>query len=314
MLGYVVNRLISALGVIVLVSILVFIIIRLIPGDPITILLGENLSQDARDRLVEKWGLDAPIFMQYLRWAGNMATGDFGVSIRTQDNVALLMLDRLPATLSLAVAALTIAVVIGIPAGVIAAYRANSIFDGMAMLTALLGLCIPSFWLSLLLILLFSIKLDWLPVSGYVSPADSVSGWAQHLILPSLALGAGLAASISRMTRSAMLDALNQDYVRTARAKGLTERVTLFAHALKNAMLPIITVIGLQLGFLLGGAIVVEEVFSLPGIGRLLIFGISNRDYPLIQGVVMIFAVSFVLINLLVDLMYSVLDPRIRYR
>lgn len=313
MFRYLIGRLVSAVGVIILVSLLVFTIIRLIPGDPITILLGENLTEDSRDRLVQEWGLDDSIIVQYLRWAGHMLTGDFGASIRTQDAVAGLLVDRIPATVSLAALSLTIAVLIGVPSGVIAAYRANSAFDGMAMLTAMLGLCIPSFWLSLLLILLFSIKLDWLPVSGYVSPAESVSGWIQHLILPAVALGAGLAASISRMTRSAMLDALSQDYVRTARAKGLTERAALFAHALRNAMLPIITVIGLQLGFLLGGAIVVEEVFAMPGIGRLLIFGISNRDYPLIQGVVMIFAVSFIVINLLVDLLYSVFDPRVRY-
>lgn len=313
MFRYLVGRLVSAVGVIILVSLLVFTIIRLIPGDPITILLGENLTDEARDRLVKEWGLDDSIIVQYLRWAGHMLTGDFGASIRTQDAVAGLLVDRIPATVSLAALSLTIAVLIGVPSGVIAAYRANSAFDGMAMLTAMLGLCIPSFWLSLLLILLFSIKLNWLPVSGYVSPTESISGWIQHLILPALALGAGLAASISRMTRSAMLDALSQDYVSTARAKGLTERTALFAHALRNAMLPIITVIGLQLGFLLGGAIVVEEVFAMPGIGRLLIFGISNRDYPLIQGVVMIFAVSFIVINLLVDLLYSVFDPRVRY-
>jgi peptide/nickel transport system permease protein len=313
MLRYLINRLVAAVGVIILVSVLVFVIIRLIPGDPITILLGENLTDDARDRLVEKWGLDQPVYMQYLRWVGNIATGDFGASIRTQDNVASLLLERLPTTLSLATLSLLIAVLLGLPAGVIAAYRANTAIDGMAMVTALIGLCIPSFWLSLLLILLFSIRLDWLPVSGYVSPLESVSGWLEHLILPSLALGVGLAASISRMTRSAMLDALSQDYVRTARAKGLNEKAAVFVHALRNAMLPIITVIGLQLGFLLGGAVVVEEVFAVPGLGRLLIFGISNRDYPLIQGVVLIFAVSFVLVNLVVDLLYSVFDPRIRY-
>jgi peptide/nickel transport system permease protein len=310
---YIANRLVSALGVIVLVSILVFAIIRLIPGDPVTLLLGENLTDASRQQLISKWGLDQPVPLQYLRWAGRMATGDFGTSLSTQERVSALLLDRLPATLSLAFFALTLGVVIGIPAGMIAAYRANTVVDGVAMVTALLGLCIPSFWLALMLILLFSIKLDWLPVSGYVSPSTSVSEWFAHIIMPSIALGAGLAASVSRMTRSAMLDVLNQDYIRTARAKGLSERVTLVSHTLKNAMLPIITVIGLQLGFLLGGAVVVEEVFAVPGVGRLLIYGIGNRDYPLIQGVVMIFAISFILINLVVDLLYSALDPRIRY-
>lgn len=311
---YILKRLISTFGVIVLVSLLVFVIIRLIPGDPITVLLGENLTEESRARLVTKWGLDEPVAVQYVRWVGRMLTGDFGVSIRTQESVGQLLVERMPATLSLAVLSLLIAVVLGLPAGVIAAYRANTPFDGLAMISALVGLCIPSFWLSLLLILFFSIKLEWLPVSGYVSPSESITAWLEHLIMPSLALGLGLAASISRMTRSAMLDSLSQDYVRTARAKGLDERVTIFGHALRNAMLPIITVIGLQLGFLLGGAVVVEEVFSLPGIGRLLIFGINNRDYPLIQGVVMIFALSFVLVNLIVDLLYSVFDPRIRYQ
>lgn len=314
MTRYIARRLVSAAGVVVLVSILVFAIIRLIPGDPVSLLLGENLTDASRQQLISKWGLDQPVVVQYLRWAGRMATGDFGTSLSTQESVSSLLLDRLPATLSLAFFALTIGVIIGIPAGMIAAYRANTMVDGIAMVTALLGLCIPSFWLALMLILLFSIKLDWLPVSGYVSPRTSVTEWLAHIIMPSIALGAGLAASVSRMTRSAMLDVLNQDYIRTARAKGLSERVTLVTHTLKNAMLPIITVIGLQLGFLLGGAVVVEEVFAVPGVGRLLIYGIGNRDYPLIQGVVMIFAISFILINLVVDLLYSILDPRIRFQ
>jgi len=311
---YVASRLLSAAGVILLVSILVFAIIRLIPGDPVSLLLGENLTNEARDQLITKWGLDQPVVVQYLRWAVGMISGDFGTSLSTQESVASLLLERLPATFSLAFFALIIGVVIGIPAGMIAAYRANTMVDGIAMVSALVGLCIPSFWLALMLILLFSIKLHWLPVSGYVSPSTSITGWFTHILMPSIALGAGLAASISRMTRSAMLDVMNQDYVRTARAKGLSERVTLITHTLKNAMLPIITVIGLQLGFLLGGAVVVEEVFAVPGVGRLLIYGIGNRDYPLIQGVVMIFAVSFIMINLVVDLLYSLLDPRIRFQ
>jgi peptide/nickel transport system permease protein len=313
MIRYVLNRLISAAGVIVLVSLVVFALIRMIPGDPITIMLGENLTDDARNRLIEKWGLDQPVFVQYLQWAGRMVLGDFGDSIRTQDNVARLILERIPATISIGFAALLVAVAIGIPSGVLAAYKANTPIDGAAMVTAMIGLCLPSFWLSLLLIMLFSIKLDVLPVSGYVPITESVSGWLSHIVLPAFALGSGLAASISRMARTAMLDVLNQDYVRTARAKGLGERSTVFAHALRNAMLPIITVVGLQLGFLLGGAVVVEEVFAVPGIGRLLIFGISNRDYPLIQGVVIVFAASFILVNLLIDLLYPIFEPRIRY-
>lgn len=313
MIRYVLNRLVSAIGVMFLVSILVFSIIRLIPGDPITILLGDNLSEDARRALVEKWGLDRSVFLQYFEWVGNAITGDLGQSIRTQDEVFGLILDRLPATLTLSFAAMFIAIIIGVPTGIIAAYKSNTGLDRLAMLTALIGLCIPAFWLSLLLILLFSIRLDWLPVSGYVSPTDDLGGWLSHLVLPSMALGLGLAASISRMTRTSMLEVLSQDYIRTARAKGLAERAAILGHALRNAMLPIITVIGLQLGFLLGGAVVVEEIFAVPGLGRLLIFGISNRDYPLIQGVVLVFALSFILINLLVDVIYPLFEPRIRY-
>lgn len=313
MLRYVSHRLVMSGGVILLVSLIVFTLVRLIPGDPISILLAENLTVEVRDRLVTKWGLDQPGIVQYFRWLGNLARGDFGVSIRTQESVGGLIASRIPATLMLAFGSLLIAIAIGIPSGIIAAYRANTGLDYVATVVALVGLCVPSFWLALLLILLFSLKLNLLPVSGYVSPLDDPGAAFRHLILPSLALGLGLAASISRMTRSALLDVLSQDYVRTARAKGLAERVTLFGHALRNAMLPIITVVGLQLGFLLGGAVVVEEIFSLPGIGQLLIFGISNRDYPLIQGVVMIFALIFVFVNLGVDLMYSYFDPRIRY-
>ena len=313
MLRYVTQRLMMSAGVIVLVSLIVFTLIRLIPGDPISILLADNLSAEVRDRLIAKWGLDQPAVVQYGRWITNVAHGDFGVSIRTQESVAGLISERIPATVMLAIGALAIAVGLGIPAGIIAAYRTRTLVDYAAMLTALVGLCVPSFWLALLLILLFSLKLGLLPVSGYVSPLVDPMAAVRHLVLPSLALGLGLAASISRMTRSAMLDVLSQDYVRTARAKGLTERGTVFGHALRNAMLPIITVVGLQLGFLLGGAVVVEEIFSLPGIGQLLIFGISNRDYPLIQGVVLVFAAIFVLVNLTVDLTYSYFDPRIRY-
>lgn len=313
MIRYILNRAVSAAGVMVLVSILVFSIIRLIPGDPITILLGENLSEDARTAMIEKWGLNQPVFLQYFEWIGRAVTGDLGQSIRTQDDVGALIMQRIPATLSLAFASMVIAIVIGVPTGVIAAYRANTGVDRFAMLTALIGLCIPAFWLSLLLILLFSIQLNWLPVSGYVSPLTDFSGWLSHLALPSLALGAGLAASISRMTRTSMLEVLSMDFIRTARAKGVTEKTAVLGHALRNAMLPIITVIGLQLGFLLGGAVVVEEIFAVPGIGRLLIFGISNRDYPLIQGVVLVFAFTFILINLIVDVIYPIFEPRIRY-
>ncbi|ACZ38410.1 ABC transporter permease [Sphaerobacter thermophilus] len=313
MTRYIVQRLVQAVGVVLLVSVFVFALVRLIPGDPVSIMLGENLSPEVERELIRKWGLDRPIFEQYVAWLANLVRGDLGQSIRTQESVGQLIAARIPATSMLAVGAMIIAIGIGIPAGVVAAYRANTGLDYAAMLAALVGLCVPSFWLGLLLMLLFSLRLGWFPVSGYVSPLDDLGASLRHLVLPALALGVGLSASISRMTRSAMLDVLRQDYVRTARAKGLSERATVLGHALRNALMPTITVIGLQLGFLLGGSVVVEEIFGYPGVGQLLVFAINNRDYPLIQGVVMIFALTFVIVNLLVDLSYAYLDPRIKY-
>ncbi len=313
MVRYIIQRLIGAVGVLILISIIVFTMVRLIPGDPITIMLGENLTPEVKERLVQKWGLDRPVYLQYFSWMSNVVRGNFGDSIRTGESVSGLIADRIPATLILAGGALFIAILIGIPAGVIAAYRRNTWIDFGSMLVALGGLCIPSFWLGLLLMLLFSIRLNLLPVSGYVSPIEDPLQSLKHLIMPCLALGIGLSASISRMTRSAMLDVLDQDYVRTARAKGLSERATVLGHAMRNAMLPTITVIGLQLGYLLGGSVIIEEIFSYPGIGQLLIFAINNRDYSLVQGVILIFAVTFVMVNLLIDLSYAYLDPRIRY-
>ncbi len=313
MLRYIIRRLIQAVGVLILVSILVFFLVRLIPGDPIRLLLGEDLSPTVEQQLIQKWGLDAPLYEQYFLWMFNIVQGDFGQSIRTQEQIASLIGSRILPTMMLSAGAMLIAVCVGIPAGVVAAYKAKTGWDHIAMFFALIGLCVPHFWLALLLMLAFSLNLGWFPVSGYTSPFVDPVGALRHLILPCLALGIGLAASISRMTRSTMLDVLSQDYIRTARAKGLSERVTVFGHALKNAMLPTITVIGLQLGFLLGGAVVIEELFSYPGIGQLLIFAISNRDYPLVQSVVLVFASVFVMINLLVDISYAYFDPRIRY-
>jgi peptide/nickel transport system permease protein len=313
MTRYIVRRLIQAAGVLLLVSVLVFGLVRLIPGDPIRLLLGEDLSPSVEQQLIQRWGLDQPIYEQYARWLLDILQGDFGQSIRTQQDISALIASRILPTLMLASGAMLIAVSIGIPAGVVAAYKSGSGWDHFAMLIALIGLCIPHFWLALLLMLFFSLNLGWFPVSGYASPFNEPLQALRYLVLPSLALGIGLAASISRMTRSTMMDVLSQDYIRTARAKGLSERVTVFGHALKNAMLPTITVIGLQLGFLLGGAVVIEEMFSYPGIGQLLIFAISNRDYPLVQSVVLVFAAVFVLINLMVDISYAYFDPRIRY-
>src|SRR5690606_21890820 len=275
MTRYIVQRLVQAVGVVLLVSVFVFALVRLIPGDPVSIMLGENLSPEVERELIRKWGLDRPIFEQYVACLANLVRGDLGQSIRTQESVGQLIAARIPATSMLAVGAMIIAIGIGIPAGVVAAYRANTGLDYAAMLAALVGLCVPSFWLGLLLMLLFSLRLGWFPVSGYVSPLDDLGASLSHLVLPALELGVGMSASISRMTRSAMLDVLRQDYVRTARAKGLSERATVLGHALRNALMPTITVIGLQLGFLLGGSVVVEEIFGYPGVGQLLVFAIN---------------------------------------
>jgi ABC-type dipeptide/oligopeptide/nickel transport system permease component len=301
---YIFKRLWHAVYVMVGISMISFFFIHL-SGDPVMLMLPADASHQEIEELRERLGFNDPIPVQYLRFASNAVRGDFGESLYYHVPAMELILERLPASLELAVAAMVIALGVAVPIGIVSAVRRNSLLDMGSMLGALLGLSMPHFWLGIMLILLFSVKLGWLPTSGRGS-------WAQ-LIMPSLALGMGLMAMFARLTRSVMLEVLGQDYVRTARAKGLKERLVIGKHALKNALIPLVTVAGMQFGFLIGGTVIIETVFAWPGVGRLVVQAIFNRDYPLVQACVLVLAVIFVVVNLLVDLLYVYLDPRISY-
>ncbi|MDR7419501.1 MAG: ABC transporter permease [Armatimonadota bacterium] len=305
MVVYVARRLLHLVPVLLGISFLVFLLVHLVPGDPVRIMLQDVGSPEQVARVREQLGLDRPIYVQYVTFVVRAAQGDFGRSIHTRRPVAQEIRYRMPFTIRMAVAATLVAVALGIVLGAIAAMHHQSALDYGTMVIALAGVSLPSFWFGLVLILIFSLHLRWLPPTG----ADS----ALHLILPAITLGSGAAAIIARLTRSSMLEVLRQDYVRTARAKGVPERRMVYRHALKNAMIPVISIVGLQFASLLGGAVIVETVFGWPGIGRLAVDAIFNRDIPVIQAVVLVAAIIFVLVNLLVDLLYGWLDPRIRY-
>jgi peptide/nickel transport system permease protein len=330
---YFIKRLILTIPTLLGVSIIVFLLIHMIPGDPLDVMLGDRASEAARIAFTERLGLDQPLYIQYWRWFSNAITGDFGTSIRSNETVMSEILSRLPATIELTVVALFIAVVFGIFIGVTSARYRNSILDQTMIGFSLLGVSVPIFWLGMMMIFFFAVILGWLPVSGRMPMGVSMPGGTglylidtlvagkmnlfiealRHLIMPASALATVSLALITRVTRSGMLDVLSEDYVRTARAKGLPNRKVIYKHALKNAMIPVVTVVGLQFAKLMGGAILTETVFSWPGIGRLLITAISYRDYPMVQGIVFFVAFAFILINILIDLLYAYLDPRIRY-
>ncbi len=307
-----ITRLVSLVPILFGTSVVAFLLIRLVPGDPAIALLGMEADARAIAALRQQLSLDQPLVVQYFAWLGRILTGDFGRSIQGGRPVLPLLLGALGPSALLAVAALLISLVIAIPAGIVAATRRNSGADYAASFLALCGLSMPSFWLGVLLILAFSIYLPILPASGYVSPLVDPLGHLKHLILPALTLGAALAAATMRMTRAAMLEVLRADYVRTARAKGLPRRTVIWVHALRNARIPIATLLGIQFGQLLGGVVVTETVFSWPGIGKLTVDAIFARDYPVVQGAVLLTATLFVLINLVTDLLYTALDPRVR--
>jgi len=288
------------------ISLIIFTIVRVIPGDPGYIMAGPHATKDQVEQIRAQLGLDKHPVTQYIIFLQNLFRGDLGTSSRTGLPVTREIMARFPNTLLLALASILIATVFGVLAGIIAGVKQNSRFDYLSMLVALFGLSMPVFWLGLMLMLLFSIKLGWLPAVG----ADSL----KHLVLPAITLGANSTAIIARMTRSSMLEVIRLDYIRTARAKGLPEKLVLSRHALKNALIPVVTVIGLQTGTLLGGAVLTEIVFAWPGIGRLLVEAILSRDYPVVQGVVLVVATMFIFVNLVVDILYSYLDPRIRYQ
>jgi len=295
------------------VAFVVFLLLYLTPGDPAAILAGDAATSEDIAKIREKLGLDDPFLERFGQWLGRLVRGDLGVSIFTNLPVTHLIGQRIEPTLSLTFCTLVISVLVAVPMGVVAAARAGTWIDRVVMAFSVGGFSVPVFVLAYILIMVFSIELEWLPVQGYRPISEGLWEWARHLILPSLALGTVYIALIARMTRAAMLDVLAQDYVRTAQAKGLAPTAVLLRHALKNAAVPIATVIGIGIALLIGGAIVTETVFALPGVGRLTVDAILRRDYPIIQGVVLMFSAAYVLINLAVDLSYMFFDPRIRY-
>jgi ABC-type dipeptide/oligopeptide/nickel transport system permease component len=300
------GRLLWALPALWLIVTMVFLLIHIVPGDPVVQMLGEGARAEDVQQLRHALGLDLPLSVQYERYLAGVVHGNLGTSLRYQQPVLQVVLERYPATLELAFVALVVCILLAVPAGVIAAARQGRTTDHAISVISLLGLSMPNFALGPLLILLFSIEIGWLPVSG--------RGGIAHLVLPAATLGAALAAILVRMVRSAMLEELSSDYVRTARAKGLSERRVLLRHALPNALLPVVTIIGLQFGSLLAGTIVTEMIFSWPGIGRLAVDAIESRDYPLLQGCILVIAVSYVLVNLLTDILYAAVDPRVRFQ
>ncbi len=309
---YVLKRLVLSVPVLLLVSGIVFSLIHLIPGGPIDYLFAdETLTPEIRAQYERDLGLDRPLLIQYATWLGRVLRGDLGNSIQMGRPILDLIWERVPATLLLAVAAISVCVLIAIPAGVIAAIKRHTSYDYLLMTSAIFGISIPHFWLGILLILFFSVFLDVLPSSGYRALFSDPLGSLEHLILPSITLGTGMAAIVARMTRSEMLEEMGQEYVRTARAKGMPERRVIFRHILKNAMVPTITILGIQFGRLMGGMVVVEHVFAWPGLGSLVVDAVYSRDYPMVQGLVLTFAVIAVSINMTVDVLYRYVNPRI---
>jgi peptide/nickel transport system permease protein len=312
--GYVVRRLLLAVPVLVGVSILVFAVMHLSPGDPAAIMLGAQATREDIERLHRDLGLDHALPVQYGRWIGRVLQGDLGRSIPLGREVLPEVLVRFKATLILTAGALMVALVIGVPAGIVSATRQYTWLDRLSMGIAVTGVSLPVFWTGIMLIIVFSLTLRWLPSAGMYSPyGGDLADLGRHLVLPAVTLGTASAAAIARMTRSAVLEIVRQDFVRSARAKGLGERAVVGRHVLKNALNPIVTVLGIQVGTLLGGAILTETVFSWPGLGSMMVRAIQARDYPLVQGGVLLIATTFVVVNLLVDLLYAVFDPRIRY-
>lgn len=305
MLQYVIKRLFSIIPVLIGISLLLFLMLRMLPGDPAQVLAGEMATPEEVEIIRHQLGLDRPIYTQYAFFLSRLSRFDLGRSARTQNPVTEEIWARLPNTVLLAIVAIVLACLIGIPAGIISALRPYSLLDYTITVTALFGISMPVFWLGLMLVVVFAVWLHWLPAGG-------IGTW-KHVILPSLTLASFVVAFIARMTRSTMLEVLSQDYTTTARSKGLKEKVVVVKHAFRNALIPIITVVGLQFGMLLGGAVLTETVFAWPGLGRLIVASIKARDYPMIQGAILVFGLLYILVNLAVDIIYAYVDPRIRY-
>lgn len=310
--AYILRRIVSLIPVLLLVSIVAFALMHLTPGDPVAGILGEDATAEEIERVRQQLGLDRPIYEQYIVWLWNAVRGDLGHGIFTNEPVTTMIVQRVEPTLLLAGTALVFTLLFGIPFGMLAAIKRNSLLDQSLMVVALLGVSMPNFWLGLNLILLFSVYLGWFPTGGYTPLGESVVGAFRSVFLPALALGLSQAALVARMTRASMLEVLRQDYVRTARAKGLTNQLVYIRHGLKNALLPVITVIGVVATVLVGGTVVTETVFTMPGAGRLVVNSVLRRDYPVVQGAILMVAVAYVIINLIVDLIYVYIDPRVR--
>jgi len=312
MLTYFLKRLVAVIPTVFFVTVMIFCLQQLLPGDPAVILAGEDQDQNTVAYLRQKMHLDEPLPVRYGYWISGVMRGDFGESLRIQQPVRQLIQDKLPVTLELAALAMIIALLIGIPAGIVSAVAKDSAWDYLANIFALWGLSTPNFWLGILMILLFSVSLGWLPASGYVNPSEDLKANLLSMIMPAFVLGNAIAAVLMRHTRSAMLQVLNADYVRTARAKGLKENKVVLKHALRNAIMPIITLGALEFGTLLSGAVLTEQVFSIPGFGKLIVDAVFNRDYAVVQGVVLFTSTVYIVLNLLADMAYFLVNPRLR--
>ncbi|MEV4843308.1 ABC transporter permease [Micromonospora matsumotoense] len=311
---FVLRRLLQSVVVLLGVTLVVFLLLQLVPGDPVRVALGTRFDQQTYDALRERSGLDQPLVVQYLSYVGHALTGDLGVSFRSGQPVTSIVLERLPATGSLAVTAVLLALLVAFPLGVLSAVRSGSFVDHAARVFSQFGVSVPDFWMGIMGILLFAGVLGWLPPSGYVALTDDPAGWASHVALPAAAVGLVTASILTRFIRSSVLEVLAEDYVRTAEAKGLRRRVVIVRHVLRNALIPVVTVVAVQLASLVGGVIVIEVLFAWPGVGRLTYDAVQARDYPVLQGAVLFVATLFLLMNLLVDVLYARLDPRITLR
>ncbi len=312
---YILRRLLQAIPTLLIISLLIFSLLYVTPGDPVDLILGTEdgtVSEEQRAVVEEQWGLDKPFLVRYVDFVVNACKGDLGTSYATNQDVFDSVMTRMPATLKLAAFSMLLALVVSVPLGILAALKHNSIWDSLATALATVGVSLPKFWFGLVLMIFFSLRLGWLPSTGSAELSEGLGTFLSYIIMPAASLALGMAATQTRMIRSSMLDVLNQDYVRYARSKGLRERVVIWGHALKNAMIPVITVIGGEVGGLLGGAVVTESIFSWPGVGRLMMNSISKRDYPMIQGITLMLCISDLLVNLFIDIVYAWVDPRIR--
>jgi peptide/nickel transport system permease protein len=313
MTGYILRRLVQLVPVLLFISAIVFFVFRIIPGDAVAVSMGEGADRESAEAMRRQLGLDKPVVLQYFDWLGSVLRGDLGYSLINRQAVSSLVLEKLGATLLLTVLSVLLSLLISLPIGIISALRRGTWLDHIARLLALAGFCMPRYWLAILLILFLAVGVGWFPVAGYVPLQENVALSLHHAALPTLSIGLSLAALQMRFLRSSLLDVISQDYVRTAYSKGLRHPVVVLRHALKNTMIPFVTVVGLEFGNLIGGQVVTEQIFAWPGVGWLMIQSINQRDYAVVQGAVLVVATGFVIVNLLVDIAYAYLDPRIRY-